>query len=419
MNEYELRNIEDKLNKKGIYDVRQIARALNVHPEFPQKPKIIEAIIGYARGEVAPTPHSLRGAPPKSYEHDEELVAQIELLRKSSQTNTVGVSDGSTESSVSVEGVLYADGRLCVGPSGEADISPSLFTRYDLRTGDALKGAAMTGTDGKSATVFKIESVNGASPDGARDRRDFSSLTHIYPEIYMPLSLDDDGLLCREIDLFCPIGFGERAFVAGADNSACLEALKTIARRICAVYGDVEAVLLLNNARPEEATYFRRAFGKAAVFASTFDKSDGYARMTAVTAFEYAKRIIERGGNAVVFADGLFGGQIEKELVKKMLYSACYAEEGGSLTVISTITDDCPYRLEMLAFAGVIARVADGSAALDVARSRSDRAAEYLGKDGFAAAAYLRGKFSDGGIEGVFAQYTDNAQIMEAYKNGR
>lgn len=418
MNENELRSLEEKLNKKGIYDVRQIARALNVHSEFPQKPKIIEAIIGYARGEVAPKPHSLRGAPPKSYEHDSELVAEIELLRKSAEDNSVGVSDGSDETSRSAEGVLYADGRLRTAEGG-ADVSPSLFTRYGLRTGDVIKGSVLAGNDGKSATLFKIISINGLAADGASARRNFSSLTHVYPDKFMPISRANGDILCREIDFFCPLGFGERAFVTGADNSACLEALKSVARGICAGFGGVEVVILLVNARPEDATYFSRAFGGAMIFASTFDKPEGYARVTAVTAFEYAKRVLEQGKDAVVLADGLFGGQIEKEALKKMLYSACNAEEGGSLTVLSTIADDCPYLAEMLAVAGAVARVSENRKTLDVKRSRSDRAGEYLGSDGLSAAENLRANYSGGEIESAFAAYADNAQITEKYKNGR
>ena len=176
-------------------------------------------------------------------------------------------------------------------------------------------------------------SINGFPADEKLQRRDFTALTHIYPEKRLVLSGSCDISLSI-IDLLAPVELGERGFVCAPANCGKTYLLKAVAHGICANYRDLEVIILTLGARPEEITEFRKSGDNFRLFYTSFDRSDEEHLSVANVAFDYAKRLVELRKDVVILADGLYES-LPAEAVKNYLYCALNAEEGGSLTVIA------------------------------------------------------------------------------------
>lgn len=427
MREQMLREIEVNLNKKTIFDVRQIARALNVHSEFPQKPKIIEAILSYAKGETEPQPPSVRGAPPKSDMYDERLVLQIEQCRKVFKSeeerpeSVLTVNSSERDVSGKISGVLekLGDDWFVLTASGEVFVANSFLQRYPLKVGDKITGSAIRKNDALALMV--IDEVNGFSPESAEKGRDFSSLTPVYPEKKIVLSRGNNDTACRIIDIFAPLAFGQRAFISAAPNCGKTTLIKKIANAI-SENEEVAVIVLLLNARPEEVTDFKRNINGAELFSATFDALVSYQTRVAEAAFSYAQRLIELGKSAVVLADGLFvtgGGN-----VKKFVGSALNADEGGSLTVICALPENVDDYDGYAATANNIIKLSSELAArrvypaIDAVKCFAGREEFYLSEDELSAANALRRNYGAEEIVKIFKSTADNTEIIKKYKNG-
>lgn len=423
-----LAEIRENLNKKTIFDVRQIARALNVHSDYPQKPKIIEAILSYAEGIAEPQPPSVRGAPPKSDVYDERLVLQIEKCRslfksggKSESVLTVNDSANADSVSGRASGILEKtdSGWFILTPTGEIFVAESFITRYSLTAGDKITGSFIR-KGGSAPALLLIEEVNGFAPESTQSGRNFSSLTHIYPEKRLILGGDT---ACRMIDMFSPLALGQRVFISAAAYSGKTSLVKNIANAICDGY-DISVVVLLLNARPEEITDFKRNLRGAELYYAAFDVPASYQARVAEAVFSYAKRMVELGRDAVVLADGLFGGYIADETARKYLYGALNADEGGSLTVISALPENASGYTAHIATANNVIKLSSELAArrifpaIDAVKSFAGREETLLNGDELAAANYLRRNLSAEEIVKLFKSVSDNTEIISEYKNG-
>ncbi|MDE6372925.1 MAG: transcription termination factor Rho, partial [Clostridia bacterium] len=213
-----------------------------------------------------------------------------------------------------------------------------------------------------------IISVNGRSPELPR-AIPFESLTPCYPDKRIKLEREGGTLTDRMIDLFSPIGFGQRALIVSPPKAGKTTMLKNIASSIRRNYPEALVIILLVDERPEEVTDISRSVEGAEVIYSTFDKGDTHHTHIASLTLEYAKRQVETGRDVVILLDSitrlsrahnamsnsgrsLSGGLDPQALVepKRFFGAARNIEGGGSLTILATALVDTGSRLDDVIF---------------------------------------------------------------------
>ncbi len=243
-----------------------------------------------------------------------------------------------------IQGALdvHADGFGFLRRPGEASgegvyVSPSQIRRFELRRGDLILGLSRPPKDNERYHgLIKIESVNGCDPDSLLGRPLFERRTAVRPVERLNLGDAAAPFVLREIDLFAPLGFGQRAVIVGAPNGGGSNLLVDIAKSIRRNYPDVTVLPLLVDARPEDVTEARRSFPVDIAAGSFGDPPDQQAHLADLT-LDRAKRISELGGNTVLLIDSL-GGLVRayeaRYRAKRFLAAARRLEEGGSLTIV-------------------------------------------------------------------------------------
>jgi transcription termination factor Rho len=247
-------------------------------------------------------------------------------------------------------------------------ISQSQIRRFGLRTGDTVTGQVRPPKEGERYFgLVRVEKINGVDPDQihARYRAQFEYLTPIFPQRQLVLETEGSNLTTRMIDLFAPIGFGQRGLVVSPPKAGKTTILKQIAGAVAANHPDAVLMVVLIGERPEEVTDMRRAV-HGDVFASTFDESVEEQCRVAELALERSKRLVEIGRDVVILLDGItrltraynlavpssgrtLSGGIDPVALyppKKFFGTARNIEEGGSLTIIATCLVDTGSRMD-------------------------------------------------------------------------
>ncbi len=243
--------------------------------------------------------------------------------------------------------------------SGPDDIyiSPSQIRLFGLKTGDTVSGQIRPPKEGeKYFALLKVESVNGEVPESAVTRILFDNLTPLHPDAKFNLSIDkNQNLTTRIIDLFTPIGKGQRTLIVSPPRTGKTTILQTIANAISENHPEVFLIVLLIDERPEEVTEMQRSV-KGEVVSSTFDEP--YARHVQVAeiVLEKAKRLVEHKKDVVILLDSItrlaraynqvlptsgkiLSGGVDSNALhkpKRFFGAARNIEEGGSLTIIAT-----------------------------------------------------------------------------------
>lgn len=246
---------------------------------------------------------------------------------------------------------------------GTNDVYVSLgqVKKYGLRKGDAVVGAIRQprDTDGagrqKYNAIVKVDTVNSRPVEDEQNRVDFQDLTPINPDQRLRLETGKTELTQRMIDLFTPIGLGQRGLITGGSGSGKTQALRHIAAGVAQNHPEAHLMLVLLDARPEEVTELQRSIN-GEVIAATFDRAAEDQSTVAELAVERAKRLVELGHDVVVLLDSvtglgrahhlaspaaarLAGGTLDPLVlapVKRLLGAARNLENGGSLTIIAT-----------------------------------------------------------------------------------
>ncbi|MBQ0081916.1 MAG: transcription termination factor Rho [bacterium] len=230
--------------------------------------------------------------------------------------------------------------------------------RYRLRTGDYVKCQVDTTTKGRYVGCVKVYSINYKDPSLARTRVPFERLIPIFPMDKFKLVDDKPGepLSNRLIDLFTPIGKGQRGMIVAQPKTGKTTLLKSIANAIMKHQSDIHMIILLIDERPEEVTDMKRSVENAMVISSTFDESAEHHIKVAKMVYEHARRMVESGNDVVILMDSitrlaraynteepssgkvLSGGVDPKALHKpKQFFGAARnIEDGGSLTILAT-----------------------------------------------------------------------------------
>lgn len=450
-----LSGVRAKIEKLSIYELRQVARAVGVdRPAVGKKSRVTEAIMNIACGTVSPIPQSRRGAPPKSSAVDEELVDEINRCRARAlgygedmpQTSCVSDSAyGNIENNeLMLSGVLSKHGSDYVVVSdevlGEIFVHQSYVERYSLRSGDYITCRCSRKNNNEKYGLTDVFLVNGELTDGTRGRGEFGALTRIYPQTRIYTG-GNGSAACRMCDLFAPLALGQRAIISAPSKSGKTRLLKEIALGICRDYVDIEVVFLLIGEQPEIVTDIKRSVVKARVFDTCFMQSAELSKNTAELAMDYAKRRVECGKDVVVLFDGItrlyrtYRSQGRPaagvEEIKDILGCACNAEEGGSLTLVSTLSSDAADAALFNEFIGLGNMVLTLSGALaagrvfpsvDILKSGSDREEVLLTADELRTARALRAELcktaSPEDVAAIFNSTSCNGEIISRYKNG-
>jgi transcription termination factor Rho len=247
-------------------------------------------------------------------------------------------------------------------------IPPGLILRYHLRSGVVLEGLAGL-KNSKGAEVQTIERINGLSPDGWSKVTDFARHESIHPREHIRLEGADSNVSMRIVDLFCPIGKGQRALIVSPPKAGKTILLQQLAQAISANHPEIDLLVLLIDERPEEVTEMRRSI-KGEVFGSSSDMERGDQVRLAQLVLEYAKRKVETGRDVVILLDSLtrlgrafnvhqrssgrtLSGGVDAralEIPKRIFGAARNCEGGGSLTIIATALVDTGSRMDELIF---------------------------------------------------------------------
>jgi transcription termination factor Rho len=258
------------------------------------------------------------------------------------------------------------------GPD-DAYVSLSMVKKLGLRKGDLVTGVIRTPREGERKEKFnpmvRIDTVNGADPDGIRQRQDFTKLTPLYPQERLKLETTPNQMAGRIIDLVAPIGKGQRALIVSPSKAGKTLIMQAIANAIAINNPEVKLMVVLVDERPEEVTDFERS-AKGEVISSTFDRPAEDHTAVAELAIERAKRLVELGHDVVILLDGitrlsraynlaapasgriLSGGVDSAALYppKKFLGAARNIEGGGSLTIIATALVETGSKMDEVIF---------------------------------------------------------------------
>jgi transcription termination factor Rho len=251
-------------------------------------------------------------------------------------------------------------------------VSVKQARQFGLRKGDHITGASRpAGRNERNPALLRIDTVNGADPEAARQRPRFEDLTPLFPDEMLRLEVESDpsNMTARIIDLISPIGKGQRGLIVSPPKAGKTTIIKQICRSIETNNPEVHLMVLQVDERPEEVTDMRR-WVKGEVVASTFDRPSDEHTMVAELAIERAKRLVEAGGDVVVILDGItrlaraynlaapatgriMSGGIDTGALyppKKFFGAARNIEEGGSLTILATALVETGSRMDEVIF---------------------------------------------------------------------
>ncbi|MCH8029717.1 MAG: transcription termination factor Rho [Candidatus Dadabacteria bacterium] len=284
------------------------------------------------------------------------------------------------------EGVIFASGVLEILAEGygflrspkysylpgpdDIYVSKSQIRSFNLKTGDTIGGQVRLPREGeKNLALLKIEEVNSDPPESCRDRVLFESLTPLHPEEKFDLEYQLDEFCTRVMDMFTPLGKGQRALIVAQPRTGKTILLQRIANAITKNHPDVELIVLLIDERPEEVTDMQRSV-KGEVVSSTFDEPPQRHIQVTEMVLERAKRLTEHGKDVVILLDSLtrlarasntvtpssgrvLSGGMEATALqrpKRFFGAARNTEEGGSLTIIATALIDTGSRMDEVIF---------------------------------------------------------------------
>ncbi len=287
---------------------------------------------------------------------------------------------------IEFDGIIMSEGVLEMMPDGygflrssdynylsspdDVYVSPSQIKLFGLKTGDTVFGAVRPPKEGeKYFALLKVESINGKSPDEVRDRVPFDYLTPLFPFEKLNLFTDASNFSTRIIDLFSPIGKGQRGLIVAQPKVGKTVLLKHVANAIAANHPECYLMVVLIDERPEEVTDMERSV-KAEVIASTFDEpAEKHVKVSQI-ALQKAKRLVECGHDVVILLDSItrlarahntvapssgkvLSGGVEANAMQKpkqFFGAARKIEHGGSLTILATALIDTGSKMDEVIF---------------------------------------------------------------------
>lgn len=283
-------------------------------------------------------------------------------------------------------GIIFASGSLEILPDGygflrspqnsylpgpdDIYISPSQIRLFNLKTGDTISGQIRSPKEGERFfALLRIETINFDETRVAQTRIPFENLTPLYPNEKLNLETVTDEISTRIMDLFSPIGKGQRSLIVAPPKAGKTILMQKIANAITTNHPEVYLIVLLIDERPEEVTEMERSI-KAEVISSTFDEQATRHVQVAEMVLEKAKRLVEHKRDVVIFLDSItrlaraynqtvptsgkvLSGGVDSNALhkpKRFFGAARNVEEGGSLTIISTALIETGSRMDEVIF---------------------------------------------------------------------
>ena len=251
-------------------------------------------------------------------------------------------------------------------------VSPAQIRRFGLKTGDTIEGQIRSPREKEGERYFallKVNSVNYDPPEFLKTKIHFDNLTPLYPNVRLKLESKKDGLATRIMDLFCPVGKGQRSLIVAPPRTGKTVLLQNIANAITENHPEVVLLVLLIDERPEEVTDMARSV-KGEVVSSTFDEPAQRHVQVADMVIEKAKRLVEHKRDVVILLDSItrlarayntvvppsgkiLSGGVDANALhkpKRFFGAARNVEEGGSLTIIGTALIETGSRMDEVIF---------------------------------------------------------------------
>lgn len=292
----------------------------------------------------------------------------FKILQAETEKKGYMFSEGILEIMSEGFGFLRTSGYL---PGGnDIYISPSQIRRFNLSIGDLVSGQVRAPKEGERYyALLKIEAVNHEDPELSKERIDFQNLTPLFPDEMIKLENRADGISTRLIDLFSPIGKGQRGLIVSPPKAGKTILLEKIANGITVNHPEIYLMVLLIDERPEEVTGMQRSV-KAEVISSTFDQPVNNHIKVAEIVLERAKRLVEQKKDVVILLDSItrlaraynqtiptsgktLSGGLDSSalyLPKRFFGAARNIEEGGSLTILATALVETGSRMDDVIF---------------------------------------------------------------------
>ncbi|MBE7174098.1 MAG: transcription termination factor Rho [Williamsia sp.] len=287
---------------------------------------------------------------------------------------------------IEFDGVIQAEGVLEMMPDGygflrssdynylsspdDVYVSPSQIKLFGLKTGDTVHGSVRPPKEGeKYFALLKVETINGKGPEEVRDRVPFDYLTPLFPFQKLNLFTAANNYSTRIMDLFTPIGKGQRGLIVSQPKTGKTMLLKAVANAIAENHPECYLMIVLVDERPEEVTDMERSV-RAEVIASTFDEPAEKHVKVSTMALQKAKRLVECGHDVVILLDSItrlarahntvapasgkvLSGGVEANAMQKpkqFFGAARKIENGGSLTILATALIDTGSKMDEVIF---------------------------------------------------------------------
>lgn len=302
-------------------------------------------------------------APAKQFNQRQQPVFNIEF-------DGVVQGEGVLEMMQDGYGFLRSSDYNYLSSPDDIYVSPSQIKLFGLKTGDTVYGSVRPPKEGeKYFALLKVETINGKSPEEVRDRVPFDYLTPLFPFEKLELCTKPDNFSTRIMDLFTPIGKGQRGLIVAQPKTGKTMLLKELANAIAENHPECYLMIVLVDERPEEVTDMERSV-KAEVIASTFDEpAEKHVRVSTM-ALQKAKRLVECGHDVVILLDSItrlarahntvapssgkvLSGGVEANAMQKpkqFFGAARKIENGGSLTIIATALVDTGSKMDEVIF---------------------------------------------------------------------
>jgi transcription termination factor Rho len=332
------------LQKKKVTELAAIAKEMGIHTSGLRKDELIYKIIETQAQKIESAPE---GSAPG-------MIVNSGVLQT--------IQDG--------YGFLRSANYNYLSSPDDIYVSPSQIKRFNMKTGDTVSGQVRAPKEGERFfALLKIETINGVPPEEIKDRVPFDNLTPLYPQQRLKLETTPNEYSTRVLDIFAPIGKGQRGLIVAQPKTGKTILLQKIANAIAKNHPEVYLIVLLIDERPEEVTDMERNV-QAEVISSTFDEEPERHVQVADMVLEKAKRLVEVKRDVVILLDSItrlarahntviphsgkiLSGGIDSNALhkpKRFFGAARNVEEGGSLTIIATALVDTGSRMDDVIF---------------------------------------------------------------------
>jgi len=363
---------DQRNNQKKPMTMEDIAIPEAEYQEHLANRLIVSDVVATPADELKERLAAMEGTSVEDYAEFKKQEVIVELLKAFSRNGGVIYATGTLEILSDGYGFLRSPNNSYLSGPEDVYVSAGIIKFLNLKTGDTIEGLMRTPKDNERFfAISRIASVNGDAPIVAKTRTSFDNLIPLYPDQRINLETErtDNDVSMRIINLFCPIGKGQRALITAPPRTGKTILLQQIANSITTNHPEIKLMVLLVDERPEEVTDMRRNV-RGEVIASTFDEQATRHVTVAEMVIEKAKRLVEHGKDVVILLDSItrlaraynqtvpasgkiLSGGVDSNALhkpKRFFGAARNIENGGSLTIIASALIETGSRMDEVIF---------------------------------------------------------------------